>query len=202
MATSNTVKHPKHPKAVFGAFETRMELENTVDNLKAQGFRNSDISVLIPNGDDGKEGFVDIRADDFETKATEGATTGAIGGIAFGGALGWLAGAGALLIPGVGPFVAAGPIMAAIAGAGIAGTIGGVAGALMGSGIPENEAKKYEEYLKGGAMLLSVHADDMDWMNRARLILQSGGAIDVTSIAEPTNKSRQNDIDRNISPTL
>lgn len=202
MATSNNSTNTKHPKAVFGAFETRMELESTVDNLKAQGFRNSDISVLIPNGDENNGGLVDINADDFETKASEGAETGAIGGIAFGGALGWLAGAGALMIPGVGPFVAAGPIMGAIAGAGIAGTIGGVAGALIGSGIPENEAKKYEEYLKGGSMLLSVHADDTDWMNRARLILQSGGAVDVTSIAEPKTKSQRNNIERNISHTL
>src|ERR1700754_1373234 len=129
-----TAKNNVNPKAVFGVFETRMELESTVDNLKAQGFRNSDISVLIPSSDDyGEVNDLDVEVK--ETKASEGAATGAVGGLAFGGALGWLAGAGALTIPGIGPFVAAGPIMAAIAGAGIAGTVGGVAGALIGSGI-------------------------------------------------------------------
>lgn len=186
-----TTSQYQKAKAVFGVFETRMELENTVDNLKAQGFRNSDISVLIP-GDDGEL----IEREGSETKASEGAATGAVGGLAFGGALGWLAGAGALAIPGIGPFVAAGPIMAAIAGAGIAGTVGGVAGALIGSGIPEDEAKKYESYLKEGAMLLSVHADDMNWMNKARLILQSGGAADVTTVAEKDASKIKKEISR------
>lgn len=200
MATkSTTTKSTKYPKAVFGIYETRMELENTVDNLKAQGFRNTDISVLIPSPND-NEDLSDLDVEVVkETKASEGATTGAVGGLAFGGALGWLAGAGALMIPGVGPFVAAGPIMAAIAGAGIAGTIGGIAGALIGSGIPENEAKKYEVYLKKGAMLLSVHADDTDWMNRARLILQSGGATDVTSMPDNRNRPPRGDMDKNFS---
>ncbi|MES2768314.1 MAG: DUF3341 domain-containing protein [Bdellovibrionota bacterium] len=186
-----TTSQYQKAKAVFGVFETRMELEKTVDNLKAQGYRNSDISVLIPGESD--EFF---EKDQKETKASEGAATGAVGGLAFGGALGWLAGAGALAIPGIGPFVAAGPIMAAIAGAGIAGTVGGVAGALVGSGIPEDEAKKYESYVKEGAMLLSVHADDMNWMNKARLILQSGGAKDVTAVSEKDSKIIRKEINR------
>lgn len=186
-----TTKQYQQAKAVFGVFETRMELESTVDNLKAQGFRHSDISVLIPGDSDEL-----VDSDSNETKATEGATTGAVGGLAFGGALGWLAGAGALAIPGIGPFVAAGPIMAAIAGAGIAGTLGGVAGALVGSGIPEDEAKKYESYMKEGNMLLSVHADDMNWMNKARSILQSGGAKDVTAISENSDRNIKRDLNR------
>lgn len=184
-----------NPKAIFGVYETRMELESTVDNLKAQGFRNSDISVLIPSSDDyadwAQKEMVDVEVK--ETKASEGAATGAVGGLAFGGALGWLAGAGALTIPGIGPFVAAGPIMAAIAGAGIGGTVGGVTGALIGSGIPEDEARKYENYIKEGAMLLSVHADDTSWMNKARLILQSGGAKDVTAIPDSVRRSHAED---------
>lgn len=184
-----TTKQYQTPKAVFGVFETRMELESTVDNLKAQGFRNSDISVLIPGDESDLVDVGEIK----ETKATEGATTGAVGGLAFGGALGWLAGAGALAIPGIGPFVAAGPIIAAIAGAGIGGSLGGVAGALVGSGIPEDEAKRYESYLKEGAMLLSVHADDTNWMNKARMILESGGAKDVTSLPERENSKIKNE---------
>lgn len=161
-------------KTVFGVFETRMELESTVDNLKAQGYRNSDISVIIP-GDE-----KDLRSlEGKDSKAMDGAKTGAVSGIAFGGALGWLAGAGALAIPGIGPFIAAGPIMAALAGAGIGGGLGGITGAFIGSGIPEDKAKKYESYLKEGSMFLAVHADDSDWMNRARKILESGGAKDV-----------------------
>jgi hypothetical protein len=145
-------------KTVFGVFETRMELESTVDNLKAQGYRNSDISILIPGEKDDFKESLGVDA----TKASDGAKAGAIGGAAFGGALGWIAGAGALAIPGVGPFVAAGPIMAALAGAGIGGGVGGIAGAFIGSGIPEAEAKKYESYLKEGSMFLAVHADDID----------------------------------------
>lgn len=186
-------------KAVFGVFETRMELESTVDNLKAQGFRNSDISILIPS--DGEE-FSDLDVDVKETKASEGATTGAVGGVAFGGALGWLAGAGALAIPGIGPFVAAGPLMAAIAGAGIGGTVGGLTGALVGSGIPEDEAKKYESYVKEGSMLLSVHADDTNWMNKARMILESGGAKDVSVVPEGQDKKMRSDMNRDLESRL
>lgn len=194
----------QQPKAVYGAFDTRMELESTVDNLKAQGFRNSDISVLIPSGSDQDEFVRTLEVPVKETKATEGATTGAVGGLAFGGALGWLAGAGALAIPGIGPFVAAGPIMAALAAAGIGGTLGGITGALVGSGIPEDEAKKYESYLKDGGMLLSVHTDDKEWMEKARMILRSGGAKDITS--GPDRKFGSSIVsgnrDRNVSSNL
>jgi hypothetical protein len=157
---------------------------------------------LIPSPSD-NEDLSDLGVEVVkESKASEGAATGAVGGLAFGGALGWLAGAGVLMIPGIGPFIAAGPIMGAIAGAGIAGAVGGVTGALIGSGIPENEAKKYEVYLKEGAMLLSVHADDTNWMNKARLILQSGGATDVTSIAESAHRTSDEDMGKNYSQTL
>jgi hypothetical protein len=190
MATSQY----QQPRAVVGIFESRMELESTVDNLKAQGFRNSDISVLIPSNEN-DEWTKDNDVSGKETKATEGATTGAVGGLAFGGALGWLAGAGALAIPGIGPFVAAGPIMAALAGAGIAGSLGGVTGALIGSGIPEAEAKKYEGYMKEGGMLLSVHSDDKQWMEKAKRILESGGAKDVSVAPEDPGSRQRKDSD-------
>src|SRR5437868_5566337 len=145
-------------KAVFGIFDTRSSLESTVTSLKASGFRSSDISVLMPTAESTKN-FAHEKA----TKAPEGIAVGATSGLAVGGVLGWLAGIGALAIPGVGPFVAAGPIVAAIAGAGIVGTLGGITGALVGLGIPEYEAKRYETLVKEGGMLLSVHVMDSDF---------------------------------------
>src|SRR5512141_2875580 len=122
--------------AVYGIYTSRPKVEEAVEALKDAGFRNEDISVLFPHGGGNKEFAVEK-----ETKAPEGAATGAGTGAVVGGALGWLVGIGALAIPGLGPFIAAGPIMAALAGAGAGGLVGGIAGALIGMGIPEYEAK-------------------------------------------------------------
>jgi hypothetical protein len=165
--------------AAFGIYTTRASVENEVDELKAAGYRNTDISVLFP-GNVGTKDF----AHEKHTKAPEGATTGAGTGVVVGGTLGWLAGIGALAIPGLGPFIAAGPIMAALAGAGVGGTVGGVVGALVGLGIPEFEAKRYEGRVKDGGILLSVHCDDSDWTKKAKEILERTGAEDVTSTGE------------------
>src|SRR5690349_25157091 len=126
-------------KAVFGIYPNRAGVERAVDALKAAEFRNSDISVLFPENTGTKD-----FAHEKETKAPEGATAGAGTGALLGGGLGWLAGIGALAIPGLGPFIAAGPIVAALAGAGVGGAVGGLTGALIGMGIPEYEAKRYE----------------------------------------------------------
>ena len=160
--------------AVYGIYPSRPMVERAVDALKEAGFRNADISVLLPESGGTKE-FAVAK----ETKAPEGATTGAGTGAVVGGALGWLVGIGLLAIPGVGPFIAAGPIMAALAGAGAGGLAGGIAGALIGMGIPEYEANRYEGRIKKGGILLSVHADDRDWKNKAKDILERTGAEDI-----------------------
>lgn len=165
--------------AAFGIYSTRTGVEGAVDALKAEGFRNTDISVLFPYN----EGTKDF-AHEKETKAPEGAAAGAGTGALVGGTLGWLAGIGSLAIPGLGPFIAAGPIMAALAGAGAGGAIGGVAGALVGMGIPEYEAKRYEGRIKSGGVLLSVHCDDSEWTKKAKTILERTGAEDVSSTGE------------------
>ena len=134
-------------------------------------FRNTDISVLLPEN----EGTKDF-AHEKQTKAPEGAAAGAGTGAVLGGTLGWLTGIGALAIPGLGPFVAAGPIMAALAGVGVGGALGGLTGALVGLGIPEYEAKRYEGRIKSGGILLSVHCDDSEWVKRAKKILERTGA--------------------------
>src|SRR5690349_13914427 len=165
--------------AVFGIYSNRTAVENAVDQLKTAGYRNTDISVLFPENTGTKD-----FATEKHTKAPEGAATGAGTGAAVGGALGWLAGIGALAIPGLGPFIAAGPIMAALAGAGVGGAVGGLTGALIGMGIPEFEAKRYEGRIKEGGILLSVHCDDSDWTKKAKEILENTGAQDVTSTGE------------------
>jgi len=165
--------------SVFGIFPTISDADNAVAHLRTAGFRNTDISVLIPDNRGNKE-----FAHEKNTKAPEGATTGAASGAVIGGVLGWLAGIGALAIPGVGPLIAAGPIMAALAGAGGAGVIGGVAGALAGFGIPEYEAKRYEGRLKSGGILLSCHCDNSDWVSRAKETLEHCGAEDISSSSE------------------
>jgi hypothetical protein len=165
--------------AVFGIYATRPAVENAIDALKAAGFRNTDISVLLPEN----VGTKDI-ATEKHTKAPEGTATGAGTGAVVGGALGWLAGIGALAIPGVGPFIAAGPIMAALAGIGVGGAVGGVAGALAGMGIPEYEAKRYEGRITKGGILLSVHSDNSDWTGKAKHILEQTGAEDISSTGE------------------
>jgi hypothetical protein len=165
--------------AVFGIYPEYAGVENGVDALKAAGFRNTDISVLFPENV-GTKDFAHKK----ETKAPEGTATGATAGALIGGGLGWLAGIGALAIPGLGPFIAAGPIMAALAGVGAGGVVGGITGALVGMGIPEYEAKRYEGRVKDGGILLSVHSDNSEWTKRAKEILEHTGAQDVSSAGE------------------
>lgn len=165
--------------AVFGIYRNRADVENAVDALRREEFRNTDISVLFPEN----EGTKDF-AHQKKTKAPEGTATGATTGAILGGGLGWLVGIGALAIPGLGPFIAAGPIMAALAGVGAGGAIGGIAGALIGMGIPEYEAKRYEGRVKEGGILLSVHCDDSKWTKRAKAILEHTGADDISSTGE------------------
>src|ERR1700722_15156635 len=165
--------------AVFGIYRDHAGVENAVDALKAAEFRNTDISVLFPENV-GTKDFAVKKG----TKAPEGAATGAGTGAVIGGGLGWLAGVGALAIPGIGPFIAAGPIVAALAGAGALGTVGGIVGALAGLGIPEYEAKRYEGRVRNGGILLSVHCDDHDWVKRAEETLKSTGAEDIASTSE------------------
>lgn len=165
--------------AVFGLYRSRSQAENAVDALRADGFRSDDISVLLPDQQSSEE-----FAHEKNTKTPEGTTTGVVTGGAVGGTLGLLAGIGALAIPGLGPFIAAGPIMGALAGVGAGGAVGGLVGALVGMGIPEYEAKRYEGHVKDGGILLSVHCDDSDWVSRAKRILEQTGAHDVSSAGE------------------
>lgn len=165
--------------SVFGIFKSREELEDAVDELKDAQFSSQDISVLLSDS----AGTRDF-ATEKHTKAPEGASIGAGTGAAVGGTLGWLAGIGALAIPGLGPFIAAGPIMAALAGAGTGGIVGGLTGALVGLGIPEYEAKRYEGLLRDGGMLISVHSDNIEETRRAKEILERTGATDVASAGE------------------
>jgi hypothetical protein len=169
--------HEDDKIAVYGLYASRFQAEEAVDALRAAGFRNSDISVVFPSELDGGQSVGHEKG----TKAPEGAATGASAGLVIGGALGWLAGIGTLAIPGVGPLIAAGPIMALLAGAGAGGALGGVAGALVGLGVPEYEAKRYEERVREGKILLSVHADNSDWRDKAKKIMESTGAEDISS---------------------
>lgn len=165
--------------AVFGLYSTRDQVSRAIDVLRNGGFRNTDISVLMPEN----AGTKDIAVEK-GTKAPEGATTGAASGAVLGGAFGWLAGIGVLAIPGLGPFIAAGPIMAALAGAGAGAVTGGIIGGLTGLGIPEYEAKRYEGLIKNGGILLSVHSDNSEWTSRAKKILKDTGAEDISSTGE------------------
>jgi hypothetical protein len=175
--------------AVFGIYPSYASVENSVDALRSAGFRNEDISALFPEGTGTKE-----FAHEKNTKAPEGATTGAGSGALAGGAMGWLLGIGAIAIPGLGPFIAAGPIMAALAGAGVGGAVGGIAGALIGMGIPEYEAKRYEGRVKDGGILLSVHSDNSEWTKRAKEILKRTGAQDISSTGEAGSDDKSGDV--------
>jgi hypothetical protein len=166
-------------KAVMCIVQTRPQADSIVQGLQAAGFSNNDISVLFPN----KEGSKDF-AHVHNTKAPEGAITGAGAGGAVGGTLGLLAGIGALAIPGVGPFIAAGPLLAALSGAAAGAAVGGVAGALVGMGIPEIEAKRYEGKIKGGNLLISVHAETSAQQKRAEEIYKAAKAEDISSAGE------------------
>jgi len=165
--------------SVFGIYPSRDAAERGVETLLENGYRQEDISVLLPNNT-GTKDFAHEKG----TKAPEGATTGAGAGVVVGGTLGLLAGIGALAIPGLGPFIAAGPIMAALAGVGTGGVIGGLIGALVGMGIPEYEAKRYEGMVREGGLLMSVHCDSSDWVKRAKDILERTGAHDISSSSE------------------
>src|SRR3954464_7715151 len=165
--------------AIYGIYNNRSEAEAGVDALLAADFRNEDISVLLQDNTGTKD-----FAHEKHTKAPEGATTGATTGGVVGGTLGLLAGIGALAIPGVGPFMAAGPIMGTLAGIGSGAALGGLIGALVGMGIPEYEAKRYEGRIKEGGILVSVHCDDSDWTKRAKEILERTGGEDVSSAGE------------------
>jgi hypothetical protein len=165
--------------AVFGIYKDRFHAEQAVDALRAAGFRSEDVSALLPDN----EGTKDFKHEK-NTKAPEGTAAGAASGGVVGGALGWLAGIGALAIPGVGPFIAAGPIMGALAGVGVGGAVGGLVGALAGMGIPEYEAKRYEGRVREGGVLLSVHCDNADWVKRAKDVLRESGADDIASAGE------------------
>jgi hypothetical protein len=171
--------------AVFGIYATANLAENAVDHLLNNGFTNSEISVLLPD-DESTRAF----AHEKHTKAPEGTTTGVATGGAIGGTLGLLAGIGALAIPGVGPLIAAGPIMGALAGLGAGGAVGGIVGALVGMGIPEFEAKRYEGAVKGGGTLLSVHCRTSERVSAAKDALRASGAKDVSATGEESSGSR------------
>jgi hypothetical protein len=165
--------------AVFGIYSTVGQAERAVDTLVLEHFSNADVSVLLSDNQSSK-GF----AHEKHTKAPEGTTTGVAAGGTIGGTLGLLAGIGTLAIPGLGPFIAAGPIMGALAGLGVGGAVGGLVGALVGMGIPEYEAKRYEGRVKNGGVLLSVHCDTSEEITRAKAVLKRTGAEDVSSTGE------------------
>src|ERR1700759_98279 len=165
--------------AVFGIYKTPGIAEAAVDHLLSKGFTNSSISVLLPD-DESTRAFAHEKS----TKAPEGTATGVTTGGVIGGTLGLLAGIGALAIPGVGPLIAAGPIVATLAGVGVGGAVGGVVGALVGLGIPEYEAKRYEGAVKDGGTLLSVHCDTAEQIDSAKASLKESGAKDIASASE------------------
>jgi hypothetical protein len=167
--------------AVFGIYASAQIAETAVDSLIAAGYPSAAISVLLPDSRSTKE-----FAHQKDTKAPEGTATGVTTGGVIGGTLGVLAGIGALAIPGVGPLIAAGPIMAGLAGLGVGGAVGGLVGALVGMGIPEYEAKRYEGHVKGGGTLLSVHCDTSEQIARAKELLKGTGATDIASTSEAT----------------
>lgn len=172
-------------KVVFAIFDNRTSLENCIEHFRLEGFRPEDISVLMP-----ERGDTMTFAHEKGTKAPEGAAIGGGAGVVVGGTLGWLVGIGAIAtIPALGPLVAAGPIMAALAGMGVGGTVGSIAGALGGIGIPEYEAKRYEKFVEDGGILLSVHVDDGDWKDKAENILKVAGARDISSTHEVSQKT-------------
>src|SRR5712672_1069518 len=165
--------------ALFGIYSTTAAAEHAVDTLTKSGFPISDISLLVPETLGSRE-----MGTQKASKAPEGAAAGATSGAVLGGTLGLLAGIGTLAIPGLGPFIAAGPIMASLAGLGVGGAVGGLIGALVGMGIPEYEAKRYEGRVKDGGVLLSVHCDTSDEISRAKELLKETGAEDISSAGE------------------
>jgi hypothetical protein len=179
--------------AAFAIFPTRSAAEAAVDRLTAAGFAHQDVSVLMADRGSSKD-----FATEKNTKAPEGTATGVGIGGTVGGTLGLLAGIGALAIPGVGPLIAAGPIMGALAGLGVGGAVGGLVGALVGMGIPEYEAKRYEGHVKEGGILVSVHCESSVEVSRAKEILEAAGGKDISSSGEKAVSTHgvDNDSDR------
>jgi len=165
--------------AVYGIVSTSEQASVVVRHLREAGFTRDDISVLLPD----KKGTRDF-AHEKNTKAPEGAAAGGVAGMGIGAVLGWLAGVGSLAIPGAGPLIAAGPIMAALSGAAVGGATGGVVGALVGLGVPEYEAKRYDGKIRGGNALVSVHTESSREQRRAKKILEKAGAADISSSTE------------------
>jgi hypothetical protein len=176
-------------KSVLGIYANRSTLENAINGFREAGYESTAISVLLPENLGSRE-----LATEKGTKAPEGATAGAGTGAVIGGALGWLAGIGALAIPGLGPFIAAGPIMAALAGVGVGGAVGGFTGALVGMGLPEYEAKRYEGHLQKGGILLSVHCDTSEEIDEAKEIMRRTGAEDISSTSESSADIKATDV--------
>ena len=182
-------------KSVFCIATSRGQADRIVDQLKAANFSNNDISVLFPDKDTTRD-----FAHEKNTKAPEGVATGASTGGVIGGALGWVAGIGALAIPGVGPFIAAGPIIAALSGAAVGATVGGISGGLIGLGIPEIEAKRYEGKIKEGNLLLSVHTENSDEITRAKDIFTKAGAQDICTTGEASTPTDRKASERGSRP--
>ena len=178
-------------KSVFCITPSREQANRIVDQLKAADFSNNDISVLFPD-----KGTTRDFAHEKNTKSPEGAVAGAGTGGVIGGALGWIAGIGALAIPGVGPFIAAGPIMAALSGVAVGAAVGGIAGGLIGLGIPEIEAKRYEGKVKAGNLLISVHTEDSAEITRAKDIFTRAGAQDICTTGEASTPKASKATDR------
>jgi len=175
-------------KSVLGIYSTRPATENAISAFRDNGFERTDISLLLPENLGSKEIVTEK-----ETKAPEGASVGAGSGAVIGGTLGWLVGIGALAIPGLGPFIAAGPIMATLAGIGVGGAVGGFSGALVGLGVPEYEAKRYEGRLQKGGILLSVHCDTSDEIDSAKDIMERTGAEDISVVTESSTANKASD---------
>lgn len=171
-------------RAVFGIATSEAQTVRIARALQAAGFPDSDISVLFPDNT-GRRDF----GHETHTKAPEGAATGATAGTVLGGGLGWLIGIGSLAIPGIGPFIAAGPIMSALAVAAVGAATGGITGALVGLGIPEFEAKLYDGKIRAGNVLVSVHVENRDEASRAKEILEREGAQDVSTSSEASADS-------------
>jgi hypothetical protein len=187
-------------KSVFCIATSRGQADNIIDQLKSANFSNNDISVLFPDKDSTRD-----FAHEKNTKAPEGTVAGVGTGGVIGGALGWVAGIGALAIPGVGPFIAAGPIIAALSGAAVGAAIGGIAGGLIGLGIPEIEAKRYEGKVKAGNLLISVHTENSQEITRAKDIFTKAGAQDICTTGEastPKDSRAANRTSHPVEPVL
>lgn len=182
-------------KSVFCIATSRTQADQIVDQLKFNSFSNNDISVLFPDKDSTRD-----FAHEKNTKAPEGAVAGASTGGVIGGALGWVAGIGALAIPGAGPFIAAGPIIAALSGAAIGATVGGITGGLIGLGVPELEAKRYEGKVKAGNILISVHTENSEEIKRAKAIFTDAKAEDICTTGEASTPKDKKAADRATHP--